>query len=96
MVDMIPNKALVVQRVDYAIHRISHYRVGYFIRNLVPRARVPLTSGREAHGLWSNPKPEPGKSWFRFDSARASEIVVEMNKFQQPMRFGSFFGGLSV
>ena len=34
--------------------------------------------------------------WFRFDSARASEIVVEMNKFQQPMRFGCLFGGLSV
>ena len=27
---------------------------------IVPRARVPLTSGREAQGLWSNPKPEPG------------------------------------
>ena len=36
------------------------------------------------------------KSWFRFDSARASEIVVEMNKFQQPMRFGRLFGALSV
>ena len=33
------------------------------------------------------------KSWFRFDSARASEIVVEMNKFQQPMRFGRFLEG---
>ena len=36
------------------------------------------------------------KSWFRFVSARVSEIVVEMNKFQQPMRFGRLFGGLSV
>ena len=34
--------------------------------------------------------------WFRFDSARASKIVVEMNKFQQPMRFCRLFGGLSV
>ena len=34
--------------------------------------------------------------WLRFDSARASEIVVGMNKFQQPMRFGRLFGGLSV
>ena len=33
---------------------------------------------------------------FRFDSARASEIVVEMNKFQQPIIFGRFLGGLSV
>ena len=34
--------------------------------------------------------------WFRFDSARTSEIVVEINKFQQPMRFNRLFGGLSV
>ena len=36
--------------------KISHL----FKVNLVPRARVPFTSGREAQGLWSNPKPEPG------------------------------------
>ena len=31
--------------------------------------------------------------WFRFDSARASEIVLEMNQFQQPMRFNRLFAG---
>ena len=41
-------------------------------------------------------KTETTNFWFRFDSARASEIVVEMSKFQQPIRFSRLFGVLSV
>ena len=41
-------------------------------------------------------KARTRNSWFRFYSARGLEIVVEMNKFQQPMRFGRLCGGLSV
>ena len=48
------HKAIVAQ------DRITQKTCELMVCNLVPRARVPLTSGREAHGLWSNPKPEPG------------------------------------
>ena len=44
-----------------------------------------------AHGDYS--KTGTRNFWFRFHSARASDIVVEMKKFQQPMRFRRLFGG---
>ena len=62
------------------------------------RSQGPRPLDQRSGSAWALVESKTGtrKSWFRFDSARASEIVVEMNKFQQPMRFGRFFGGLSV
>ena len=65
---------------------------------LQSRPQSPRPLDQRSGSAWALVESKTGnrKSWFRFDSARASEIVVEMNKFQQPMRFGRFFGGLSV
>ena len=62
------------------------------------RPQSPRPLDQRSGSAWALVESKTGtrKSWFRFDSARASEIVVEMNKFQQPMRFGRFHGGLSV
>ena len=57
------------------------------------RPQSPHPLDQQLGSTWALVESKTGarKSWFRFDSARASEIVVEMNKFQQPMRFGRFF-----
>ena len=62
------------------------------------RPQSPRPLDQRSGSAWALVESKTGtrKSWFRFDSARASEIVVEMNKFQQPMTFGGLFGGLSV
>ena len=67
-------------------------------RAVQSRPQSPRPLDQRSGSAWALVESKIGtrKSWFRFDSARASEIVVEMNKFQQPMRFGCFFGGLSV
>ena len=61
-----------------------------------PQSLCPLD--QRSGSAWALVESKTGtrKFWFRFNSACASEIVVEMNKFQQPMRFGHLFGGLSV
>ena len=65
--------------------------------------QAPISFPESAFDQWPGNATALGDSktgtsnfWFRFDSARASKIVVEINKFQQPMRFGRLFGGLSV
>ena len=57
------------------------------------RPQSPRPLDQRSGSAWAlvESKTRTRKSWFRFDSARASEIVFEMNKFQQPMRFGRFF-----
>ena len=73
-----------------------YVRFHYIVQQSRPQSPRPLD--QRSGSTWALVESKTGtrKSWFRFDSARASEIVVEMNKFQQPMRFGRFFGGLSV
>ena len=60
-----------------------------------------MTNGRKTQRLWANPE-NPGSnhvhrarvtlgtrlSWFRFDCARAPEIVMKRTSFKQPIRFG--------
>ena len=62
------------------------------------RPQSPRPLDQRSGSAWALVESKTGtrKSWFQFYSARASETVVEMNKFKQPMRFGRFFGGLSV
>ena len=60
------------------------------------RPQSPRPLDQRSGSAWALVESKTGTriSWFRFDSARASEIVVEMkemNKFQPPMRFGRFF-----
>ena len=57
------------------------------------RPQSPRPLDQRSGSAWAQVESKTGtrKSWFRFDSARASEIVVEMNKFQQPMRFLAVF-----
>ena len=75
---------------------ISYLFYGLFSAQSRPQSpgRLDQRSG-SARALVES-KTGTRKSWFRLDSARAWEIVVEMNKFQQPMKFGRLFGGLSV
>ena len=70
----------------------------YPVKNVQSRPQSPRPLDQRSGSAWAPVESKTGtrKSWFRFDSARVSEIVVEMNKFQQPMRFARFFGGLSV
>ena len=57
------------------------------------RPQSPRPLDQRSGSAWALVESKTGtrKSWFRFDSARALEIVVEMNKFQPPMRFDRFF-----
>ena len=59
------------------------------------RPQSPRPLDQRSGSAWALVESKTGtrKSWFRFDSARASEIVVEMNKFQPPMRIGRFLAG---
>ena len=61
-----------------------------------PQSPRPLDQRSGSARALAESKTGTRKSWFRFDSARVSEIVVEINRFQQPMRFSRLFGGLSV
>ena len=75
---------------------LSLVNLQLFTRQSRPQSPRPID--QRSGSAWALVESKTGtrKSWFRFDSARASEIVVEMNKFQPPIRFGRFFGGLPV
>ena len=47
-----------------------------------PQSMRPLDQRSGSARALVESKTGTRKSWFRFDSARASEIVVEMNKFE--------------
>ena len=65
------------------------------MHNLVPIACVPLDQRSENSTALDESKTGTRKSWFRFDCARAPEIVMKRTSFQQPIRFGRLHGELS-